>query len=200
LLEAREKLAASKRYESPWVIVLEEAHNYARPARQDEDRGQALSRRSFERIAKEGRKFGLSLIVASQRPSEISPTIMSQCANFFSHRLQNPDDIDHFKRIIPRQAQRLLDQVTVLASGEAIVFGSAVHIPSRVKVKIPSQEPSSITSAPFADWAKAKTFPVEDVLKAWGVSEAKAAMAPKQKAKRSAPPNKAVELDDDIPF
>lgn len=200
LLETREKLAASKRYESPWVIVLEEAHNYARPARQDEDRGQALSRRAFERIAKEGRKFGLSLIVASQRPSEISPTIMSQCANFFSHRLQNPDDIDHFKRIIPRQAQRLLDQVTVLASGEAIVFGSAVHVPSRVQVKIPTQEPSSITSAPFADWSKAKTFPIEEVLKAWGVPQANAAIVPKQGATKPVQPKKAVELDDDIPF
>lgn len=206
LLEAREKLAASKRYESPWVIALEEAHNYARPARQDEDRGQALSRRAFERIAKEGRKFGLSLIVASQRPSEISPTIMSQCANFFSHRLQNPDDIDHFKRIIPRQAQRLLDQVTVLASGEAILFGSAVHVPSRVKVKIPSQEPSSITSAPYADWAKAKAFPVEDVLRAWGVPDANESdvvenakvLPATDKAARL--PTSKVDLDDDIPF
>jgi uncharacterized protein len=171
LLEAREKLAADQRFHSPWVIVLEEAHNYARPARHDEDRGQAQSRRAFERIAKEGRKFGLSLIVASQRPSEISPTIISQCANFFSHRLQNPDDIDHFKRIIPRQAQRLLDQVTVLASGEAIVFGSAVHVPSRVQIKIPSQEPSSVTSAPYAEWSKPGDFPIAGVLKAWGISE-----------------------------
>lgn len=199
LLEAREKLAASQRVQSPWVIVLEEAHNYARPARQGEDRGQALSRRAFERIAKEGRKFGLSLVVASQRPSEISPTIISQCANFFSHRLQNPDDIDHFKRIIPRQAQRLLDQVTVLASGEAIVFGSAVHVPARVQIKIPSQEPSSITSAPFADWRSPQPFPVDDVLTAWGVS------SPKLSQQTGEPPNSQdapglTALDDEIPF
>jgi DNA helicase HerA-like ATPase len=92
----------------PWVLVLEEAHNYARPARSDEDRGHRLARLTYERIAKEGRKFGLSLIIASQRPSEISQTIISQCANFISHRLQNPDDIDHFRRIIPMQARRLL--------------------------------------------------------------------------------------------
>ena len=97
LLEARENLAAADRYKHPWVLVLEEAHNYARPRRADEERGQNLSRRAFERIAKEGRKFGLSLVVASQRPSEISETIISQCANFISHRLQNPDDIDHCK-------------------------------------------------------------------------------------------------------
>ncbi len=171
LLEAREKLQASQRYSNPWVLVLEEAHNYARPSRQGEDRGQALSRKAFERVAKEGRKFGLSLIVASQRPSEISPTIISQCANFFSHRLQNPDDIDHFKRIIPRQAQRLLDQVTVLASGEAIVFGSAVHVPSRVQIRIPRQQPWSATAAPYADWAKSQKFPLTDVLEAWGIDE-----------------------------
>ncbi len=122
LLEARERLPAASRYKHPWVLVLEEAHNYARPARTDEDRGHRLARLTYERIAKEGRKFGLSLIIASQRPSEISQTIISQCANFISHRLQNPDDIDHFRRIIPMQARRLLDQVTILSSGEAIVL------------------------------------------------------------------------------
>ncbi|WP_245545222.1 ATP-binding protein [Parvibaculum lavamentivorans] len=171
LLEAREKLPAGSRYSNPWLLVLEEAHNYARPSRQGEDRGQVLSRKAFERVAKEGRKFGLSLVVASQRPSEISPTIISQCANFFSHRLQNPDDIDHLKRILPRQAQRLLDQVTVLGSGEAIVFGSAVHVPARVQVKIPAQQPWSTTAAPFADWSKPKPFPLKEVMSAWGVED-----------------------------
>lgn len=170
LLEAREKLPAAQRYTNPWVVVLEEAHNYARPARQSEERGQALSRKAFERVAKEGRKFGLSLVVASQRPSEVSPTIISQCANFFSHRLQNPDDIDHFRRIIPKQAQRLLDQVTVLTAGEAIVFGSATHIPARVQINKPSQEPWSTTAAPFVEWKNQQVFPIEDVLQSWGAN------------------------------
>ena len=171
LLEARERLPANKRYENPWVLVLEEAHNYARPAKQSEERGQELSRNAFERIAKEGRKFGLSLIVASQRPSEISPTIISQCANFISHRLQNPDDIDHFRRIIPMQARRLLDQVTVLASGEAIVFGSAFHIPTRVQIDIPDPQPWSQTAAPFHEWKKdAIGFPLDEVMKNWGLN------------------------------
>ena len=172
LLEARERLPANKRYENPWVLVLEEAHNYARPVRQLEDRGQGLSRNSFEQIAKEGRKFGLSLIVASQRPSEISPTIISQCANFISHRLQNPDDIDHFRRIIPMQARRLLDQVTVLASGEAIVFGSAFHIPTRVQIDIPNPEPWSQTAAPYHEWRKGDAgFPLDEVMKNWGLND-----------------------------
>jgi uncharacterized protein len=165
LLEVREQLPAAKRYTHPWVLVLEEAHNYARPPRSDEDRGQALSRLAFERIAKEGRKFGLSLIVASQRPSEISPTIISQCANFISHRLQNPDDIDHFRRIIPMQARRLLDQVTILASGEAIVFGSAFHIPSRVQIDAPNPGPWSQTAAPYHEWkTETSVFPLKDLI------------------------------------
>ncbi|MDD3183544.1 MAG: DUF87 domain-containing protein [Alphaproteobacteria bacterium] len=170
LLEARERLPAGERFHHPRVLVLEEAHNYARPARQDEDRGQELSRIAFERIAKEGRKFGLSLIVASQRPSEISPTIISQCANFLSHRLQNPDDIEHFRRIIPMQARRLLDQVTVLSAGEAIVFGSAFHIPARVQIDIPRPAPWSQTAAPYLEWKTRKvSFPVETVITNWGL-------------------------------
>ncbi|ODA66596.1 AAA-like domain protein [Methyloligella halotolerans] len=205
LLETREMLLPDVRNRYPWVLVLEEAHNYARPPAHVEDRGQALSRRAFERVAKEGRKFGLSLMVASQRPSEISQTIISQCANFFSHRLQNPDDIDHFRRIIPRQAQRLLDQVTVLAAGEAIVFGSAVHVPARVQIKMPTKEPWSATAAPFADWGRADTFPLGTVIDNWGLTEPK---DPEQdgKAKRAAaalPPaeaDPADEPDDEIPF
>ena len=169
LLEAREHLPAASRYKHPWVLVLEEAHNYARPVRSDEDRGHRLARLAYERIAKEGRKFGLSLIIASQRPSEISQTIISQCANFISHRLQNPDDIDHFRRIIPIQARRLLDQVTILSSGEAIVFGSAFHIPARVQFDRPNPGPYSQTAAPYHEWRREKkAFPLNQIIDAWG--------------------------------
>ena len=173
LLETREMLNPDIRSKYPWLLVLEEAHNYVRPPRAVEDRSLILSRQAFERVAKEGRKFGLSLVVASQRPSEISPTIISQCANFFSHRLQNPDDIDHFRRIIPKQAQRLLDQVTVLSAGEAIVFGSAVHVPSRVQIKKPSREPWSSTAAPYVDWATNSKFPLRSVIESWGLDDIK---------------------------
>lgn len=205
LLEAREHLPASKRYRCPWVLVLEEAHNYVRPARADEDRGHKLARLTYERIAKEGRKFGLSLVIASQRPSEVSPTIISQCANFISHRLQNPADIDYFLRIIPVQARRLLDQVTVLGSGEAIAFGSAFHIPSRVQIDRPKPTPYSQTAAPFLDWSRAgESFPIDDVVTAWGLATSDA-----QSEESETPPSKAGshpeslsghDSDDDIPF
>lgn len=200
-LETREMLRPDVRSRYPWLLVLEEAHNYARPPGRVEDRGQSLSRRAFERVAKEGRKFGLSLIVASQRPSEISPTIISQCANFFSHRLQNPDDIDHFRRIIPKQAQRLLDQVTVLAAGEAILFGSAVHIPVRVQVKLPTQEPWSATAAPFVDWGAEQAFPLADVVKNWGLTmEETPAATTAQPAQAAEVASAPADLDDEIPF
>jgi hypothetical protein len=205
LLEARENLAAARRYEHPWVLVLEEAHNYARPARSDEERGQMLSRLAFERIAKEGRKFGLSLIIASQRPSEISQTIVSQCANFISHRLQNPDDIDHFRRIIPMQARRLLDQVTILASGEAIVFGSAFHVPTRVQFDRPQPGPYSQTAAPFFEWSsETDPFPLSEVIEAWGLRPpavaATEASGGAQGIEPEAPTADDGSLDEGVPF
>ena len=205
LLEARERLPAARRYKHPWVLVLEEAHNYARPARADEDRGHKLARLAYERIAKEGRKFGMSLIIASQRPSEISPTIISQCANFVSHRLQNPDDIDHFRRIIPMQARRLLDQVTILASGEAIVFGSAFHVPTRVRFDRPRPGPYSQTAAPFHEWSKEKKpFPLAEIISAWGVqpsAENQMQTGQSDESGDGEPTDPAHgDLDDEIPF
>ncbi len=169
LLTVREGLAADQRHQHPWVIVLEEAHNYAHPRRLDEGAGYKLARMAYERIAKEGRKFGISLIIASQRPSEISPTIISQCANFISHRLQDPDDIDHFRRIVPVQARRLLEQVTSLAAGEAIAFGSAFQIPTRVLIDMPAPTPHSQTAAPYIEWNCASDrFPTNTVVEAQG--------------------------------
>lgn len=168
LLEVREFVSADKRFNDPWVLVLEEAHNYIRPKRQEESRGILVSREVFERIAKEGRKFGLSLVVASQRPSDISPTVLSQCANFIIHRLQNPDDIEHFRKIVPSQSRRLMDQITILRAGEGIVVGSGFHIPSRVQVKRPHPEPSSKSSTPFTSWLpSAEAFGIDEATKNW---------------------------------
>jgi uncharacterized protein len=201
LLEARESLPAADRYKHPWVLVLEEAHNYARPARSDEDRGHKLARLTYERIAKEGRKFGLSLIIASQRPSEISPTIISQCANFVSHRLQNPDDIEHFRRIIPMQARRLLDQVTILASGEAIVFGSAFHVPTRVQFDRPTPGPHSETAAPYHEWrTEVKPFPLDEIIEAWGLKDPPQPNAIATASGSAVAESSWLDSDDDIPF
>jgi len=115
-----------------------------------------------------------------------------------------------FRRIIPRQAQRLLDQVTVLAAGEAIVFGSAVHVPGRVQIKLPSQEPWSATAAPFLDWKQEDVFPLAEVIEQWGLGDDD--QAPEQDDIQPTTPiegdntGDAVvvetddDLDDEIPF
>jgi len=200
LLELREHVPAEDRFKDPWVLVLEEAHNYIRPRRQDEDPGTEISREAYERIAKEGRKFGLSMIVASQRPSEISPTIISQCANIIMHRLQNHEDIEHFRRIVPSQSRRLLDQITVLASGEAIVFGSAFHVPTRVRIHLPDKgkEPWSRTAAPYDSWNKDTGFNLGKALENWGVKpvDQEAAELPEEESIEEA----ETGSDDDCPF
>ncbi|MDE0627298.1 MAG: DUF87 domain-containing protein [Bryobacterales bacterium] len=168
LLEVREHAVAVARFREPWVIVLEEAHNYVRPRRQDESKGISVSRETFERIAKEGRKFGLSLIAASQRPSDVSATVLSQCANFVVHRLQNPEDIDHFRKIVPSRSRRLMDQITILAPGEAVVVGSAFNVPTRARIQLPDPVPASPTSSPFVTWAPgSEPFDIDQPLNTW---------------------------------
>lgn len=168
LLDIRENSNSDDRILQPWVLVLEEAHNYLRPKREGEDMGTTLSRESFERIAKEGRKFGLSLVIASQRPADVSETVLSQCANFIVHRIQNPTDIDYFKKILPSGSREILDQVSILIPGEALLLGSATNVPCRVKILVPYPEPHSETSKPSIAWkSDAKLFDVKAALKNW---------------------------------
>jgi DNA helicase HerA-like ATPase len=168
LLELRAHSMAEKRTIQPFVLILEEAHNYLKPRRDNESLGLQLSRETFERIAKEGRKFGLSLIMASQRPSDVSPTVLSQCANFIVHRIQNPDDIDFFKRILPSASRDLLDQLPILAPGDGLLLGSAFNVPARVKVRKPIAEPTSETPKPWKNWQEGMPkFDISEAVKVW---------------------------------
>ena len=168
LLELRSHASPENRTDQPFVLILEEAHNYLKPIRSDESFGLRLSRETFERIAKEGRKFGLSLIIASQRPADVSPTILSQCANFLIHRIQNPDDIDYFKKILPAASRDLLDQLPILAPGDGLLLGSAVNIPARVKIRKPDPEPISETPKPWEAWQKdAEKFGYNNAIRSW---------------------------------
>ncbi|MHA1224501.1 MAG: ATP-binding protein, partial [Candidatus Heimdallarchaeaceae archaeon] len=199
LLDSRQHVIPSERFYEPWIVILEEAHNYTFPYRQDESRGIKVSRETFERIAKEGRKFGLSLIIASQRPSDVSGTILSQCSNFIVHRLQNPTDIEHFREMVPAQSKRLLDQVTILSPGEALIFGSAVHVPSKVQVTCPNPPPQSDSSCPHLYWSKEyleeKPFPLKKAISNWiGTDKTK------EEHKNKESKNNNFNLSDDIPF
>jgi hypothetical protein len=170
LLEMREHAEPSQRTVQPYVIVLEEAHNYLKPRKEDESSGLRLAREAFERIAKEGRKFGLSLLIASQRPSDVSATVLSQCANFLVHRIQNPEDIDYFKKILPTGSRDLLDQLPIFAPGDGILLGSALNVPARLKVRLPYPKPKSDTPQPWDAWKVGRPlFNLEESCTKWVV-------------------------------
>jgi ABC-type dipeptide/oligopeptide/nickel transport system ATPase component len=138
----------------PVVLVLEEAHHYI-PANARLER-QQRAREVFEKIAKEGRKFGLSLVVASQRPSELSRTVLAQCNSFIVHRIQNPDDQEYFKSVISGINRELLDQLPALAQQQAIVLGDCVALPLQVRINTVEPRPRS-DDPPFTrEWASAE--------------------------------------------
>ncbi|WP_222938120.1 ATP-binding protein, partial [Pseudomonas gessardii] len=126
--------------EQPFLMVYEEAHKYAPKS------GLARYKASLaaiERIAKEGRKYGISLLISSQRPSEISETIFSQCSNFLAMRLTNPDDQSYVRRLLPDTLGNLTEGMPALEQGEALLIGDAVIMPCVVYVEKCHPEPSS---------------------------------------------------------
>ena len=126
--------------DTPFLLVYEEAHKYVPNSDLVKYRA---SRESIERIAKEGRKYGITLMLASQRPSEISETIFSQCNNFITMRLTNPNDQNYVKRLLPDTMGQLIDKMPTLKSGECLLIGDAVIIPSIVKIEECNPKPSS---------------------------------------------------------
>lgn len=124
----------------PLLLVYEEAHKYVPNNNLAKYRA---SKESIERIAKEGRKYGVSLLLASQRPSEISETIFSQCNNFLALRLTNPADQNYVKRLLPDTLGSIVDKMPSLKVGECLLIGDAVVLPSVVQVEKCDPEPSS---------------------------------------------------------
>lgn len=144
----------------PVVLVLEEAQNYIQQPRFAEE--ESIARVVFERIAREGRKFGLSLVVASQRPSELSKTVLSQCSSFIVHRLQNPEDLRYFKEIVPGIYGPMLEQIPALAPQTALVLGECVPAPALVKIREARPVPRSRDPKFYRYWA-AESAPAVDV-------------------------------------
>ena len=120
----------------PVVMVMEEAHTFVKRYKDDiENRGSAtICCQIFEKIAREGRKFGLGLVISSQRPSELSPTVLSQCNTFLLHRISNDRDQDLVKRFIPESQKGVLRELPVLPSQQAILMGWASELPLLVKM------------------------------------------------------------------
>ena len=136
---------------TPILLVYEEAHKYV-PKIQSAKYNS--SRIAIERIAKEGRKYGVTLILLTQRPSEISETIFSQCNNFIAMRLTNPDDQNYVKRLLPDSLGPLTETLPILSSGEAILIGDSLIMPSLVKINECNPEPSSKDINYLQEWKK----------------------------------------------
>lgn len=113
----------------PINFLIEEAHRFVR----NETSYGAVGYNIFERIAKEGRKYGMLLGISSQRPSELSKTVVSQCSNFIIHRVQNPDDLHYISKMVPYINQNMIGRLTYLQTGHALVFGSAINLPTLTK-------------------------------------------------------------------
>lgn len=137
----------------PLALVCDEAHSYL-PSKDGRNPVEQRAIENFEKIAKEGRKYGVALLVVSQRPSDVSPTILSQCNNIMSLRLSNGDDQGTVKRLMPESLEGLMDTLPVLDTGEALVVGDAVLLPSRIKINPPKEEPLSATIDFWDEWSK----------------------------------------------
>lgn len=142
-----------KEHRHPIALLCDEAHLYVQQSA-SLDAVAELGLRSFERIAKEGRKYGIGLVIISQRPSEVNRTVLSQCNNFISLRLTNIDDQNVIKRLLPDNLGNIADNLSLLDIAEAIVVGDSTLLPSRVKIDEPSIKPSSQTVPFWSIWGK----------------------------------------------
>lgn len=133
----------------PVNLVLEEAHRYI-SEHKNSSFGEA--NKIFNRVAKEGRKYGLFLMVSSQRPSELSKTVLSQCSNFIVHRIQNPDDLNHIRQMTPHISSNILYRLPSIPTQHALVFGSSVQIPTLFKVNDANPLPNSANSDISKHW------------------------------------------------
>lgn len=138
----------------PIALFCDEAHLYIPASIKGGMEEKGLS--NFERIAKEGRKYGVSLVVISQRPSDVNKTILSQCGNFVAMRLTNPDDQNVIKRLFPDNLGDFSEMLPILDIGEGLIVGDASLLPSRVVIDKPTIKPSSATIDFWDEWEKTK--------------------------------------------
>lgn len=148
----------------PIAVFADEAHIYL----SDRDSNSEAARMSAERIAKEGRKYGISLTVISQRPRELSSTILSQCGSFLCLRISNPDDQGYVRNLLPDSVRGITAMFSTLRRGEAILLGDSVMMPTRIRVDAPAPKPASDDASFAKAWALAPAdIDMNAVLTAW---------------------------------
>lgn len=156
---------AEKRH--PIALFCDEAHLYI-PERSEGDAANEVSMRIFEKIAKEGRKYGVGLVVISQRPSEVNHTVLSQCNNLVTMRLTNGEDQSVVRKLLPDTLGGFSDVLPILDTGEALVVGDASLLPSRVRIQAPNAKPSSGTVDFWDKWLEREYKEgINDAVTAW---------------------------------
>lgn len=136
----------------PIAFLCDEAHLYVQQVG-NHDAIADIGIKSFERIAKEGRKYGLGLVIISQRPSEVNRTVLSQCNNFISMRLTNVEDQNVIRKLLPDNLGNIADNLSLLDIGESIIVGDSILLPSRIKVDVPHIKPDSQTVKFWQIWS-----------------------------------------------
>lgn len=126
--------------EFPILLICEEAHNYMPRTAEAQFKG---SRKSMERIAKEGRKYGVGIGVVSQRPHEVSETVLAQCGSFLCLRITNPDDQGYIRSLVPEAERNMADILAGLGRGECLALGEAVPVPTRLRFYPANPPPNS---------------------------------------------------------
>ena len=172
ILEFVSRFPEEHRGKLPIVIALEEAQNYI-PEKNRGDR-ESIAKKVFERIAREGRKYGVSLLVSSQRPSELSKTVLSQCNSFVIHRLQNPEDQKYVRQLVSAANEDILQQLPILPQQHVVVMGDAVRTPVQAKMHTANPLPNSNNPKFIENWTKdlPEGFPdYKGIAEAWEKGE-----------------------------
>ena len=155
--------------EFPILLICEEAHAYIT---RDSDLQFAGSRKSMERIAKEGRKYGVGIAVVSQRPHEVSETVLAQCGTFICLRITNPNDQNYIRSLVPESEGDLVNVLAGLARGEALVLGEAVPLPTRLRFEQPNPAPNSNDVDFYDKWTTGPDdLDVDTIVKRWRSQE-----------------------------
>ncbi len=151
LFDERKKLVGNDRRKNPVHLILDEAHRYIK-----RHYDYLLKENIFEKIAREGRKYSFYLLVSSQRPSELSETVLSQCANFIIHRIQNEKDVHYIQAILPYFSDDFINKIKQSIPGDALVFGNCVSMPLHLKIHEAKPSPNSENCMIPDEWFKKK--------------------------------------------
>jgi hypothetical protein len=151
--------------EFPIFLICEEAHEYIPRA---SDKRFRTARRAMERIAKGGRKYGVGLCVVSQRPHELSETILAQCSSYICMRITNPEDQEYVRALVPDASRSALAALTSLSRGEVVAMGEAVPMPVRFRITMPDPPPNARDIDYAGKWRDGKQdFSVENLVNRW---------------------------------